>query len=262
VGSQSAPSRSSKAAIHLRSILVGYDGRPPAQDALALASRLADGLGAGLIAAFVSEGEHPFTPHNRPLQRALQEQVIALREQASNAVGNPDRGRLEMVSIPAVTPPIGLHHLALDRDCGLLVVGSTHRGPVGRVLAGSTGARLLVDAPCPVAIAPRGFAERAPSPIASIGVGVDGSPSAEVAFARASELSKALGARLVELAASSGGDRPEPTLERAAEGLDLLVVGSRSSGPLGHATWGSVSRALMHQAPSPVIVVPQALARR
>ena len=46
-----------------------------------------------------------------------------------------------------------LHEAA---ESGLLVVGSSHRGARGRVLAGSTAARLLSGSPCPVAVAPHG----------------------------------------------------------------------------------------------------------
>jgi nucleotide-binding universal stress UspA family protein len=42
-----------------------------------------------------------------------------------------------------------------DEDAGLLVVGSSRRSGVGRVLAGSTAQRLLNGAPCPVAVVPR-----------------------------------------------------------------------------------------------------------
>jgi nucleotide-binding universal stress UspA family protein len=38
------------------------------------------------------------------------------------------------------------------------VDGSTHRGPIGRVLAGSTARKLLHGAPCPVLVVPRGSA--------------------------------------------------------------------------------------------------------
>ena len=42
-------------------------------------------------------------------------------------------------------------------DAGLLVVGSTRRGAVGRVLPGSTAERLMHGAPCPIAIVPPGW---------------------------------------------------------------------------------------------------------
>ncbi len=53
-----------------------------------------------------------------------------------------------------------LHDVAENRDAGLLVIGSSHHGAVGRLALGSTADRLLHGAPCPVAVAPVGFAER------------------------------------------------------------------------------------------------------
>ena len=52
-----------------------------------------------------------------------------------------------------------------------IVVGSSHRGPVGRIVPGSVGERLLHGAPCPVAVAPRGYSGEAFAGIQRIGVG-------------------------------------------------------------------------------------------
>jgi nucleotide-binding universal stress UspA family protein len=60
-------------------------------------------------------------------------------------------------------------------------VPSTHRGPVGRVLAGTTAERLLTGSPCPVALAPRGYAA-AQTAIGSVIVGYDGSEEARAAL--------------------------------------------------------------------------------
>lgn len=45
--------------------------------------------------------------------------------------------------------------------------------------------------------------------------------------------------------------------EACADGVDLIVAGSRGHGPLKRVLLGSVSRSLVHQAPCPVIVVPR-----
>jgi nucleotide-binding universal stress UspA family protein len=46
------------------------------------------------------------------------------------------------------------------------------------------------------------------------------------------------------------------------DGVDLVVTGSRAYGPIGRVLAGSVSGALIHEAPCPVVVVPRALAER
>ena len=50
-----------------------------------------------------------------------------------------------------------LHSLAEREDASVLVLGSSRRGAIGRVLPSAVTDRLLHGAPCPVAIAPSGF---------------------------------------------------------------------------------------------------------
>src|SRR4029079_14386360 len=50
-----------------------------------------------------------------------------------------------------------LHEAARAEDAGLVVVGSTRQGAIGRVLPGSTADRLLHGSPCPIAIVPSGW---------------------------------------------------------------------------------------------------------
>ena len=64
-----------------------------------------------------------------------------------------------------------------------MVVGSSRRSALGRLLPGTTAERLLHDAPCPVAVAPRGYTG---ADIRRIGVAYDGSPEAGAAL-RAAE---------------------------------------------------------------------------
>lgn len=49
---------------------------------------------------------------------------------------------------------------------------------------------------------------------------------------------------------------PASALSEAAEGADLLVVGTHGRGPLASAVLGSVSRRLAHRPPCPVVIVP------
>ena len=60
--------------------------------------------------------------------------------------------------------PWALHDAAEVEDAAVLVVGSTNRGPAGRVLPGSTAERLMHGAPCPIAVVPHGW-----SPVGALG---------------------------------------------------------------------------------------------
>jgi nucleotide-binding universal stress UspA family protein len=64
------------------------------------------------------------------------------------------------------------------------------------VAPGSTAERLLHGSPCPVAVAPEGYAQRAGDTPGIIGCGVDGSVSAQHALETAQRIAAATGARL------------------------------------------------------------------
>ena len=84
--------------------------------------------------------------------------------------------RITTRTIADTSPSRALHILAEIERASLVVIGSSHRGAVGRVFAGTTAERLLHGAPCPVAVAPRGTARG--EEISRIAVGWDGSAEA------------------------------------------------------------------------------------
>jgi nucleotide-binding universal stress UspA family protein len=53
------------------------------------------------------------------------------------------------------------------------------------------------------------------------------------------------------------GDPVKKLLQRAGEGLDLLVLGSRGFGPVMRLLAGSVSARVIRKAPCPVLIVPR-----
>jgi nucleotide-binding universal stress UspA family protein len=85
----------------------------------------------------------------------------------------------------ARSPADGLRAVAEDGAVRALVLGSSHRGPIGRVLPGGVGRRLLATSTCPIIVAPVGFASRRPAKIDHIGCGFDGSPESRAAWVEA-----------------------------------------------------------------------------
>lgn len=84
-----------------------------------------------------------------------------------------------------------------DRDhASIIVVGSTHRGRLGRLLPGGTATALLHGAPAAVAVAPLGYGAGEPPRIERIGVAIDGSEESLTALAGGVELAAAAGAEL------------------------------------------------------------------
>jgi nucleotide-binding universal stress UspA family protein len=98
--------------------------------------------------------------------------------------------------IPGNLPARELQRLSEQDDTGLLVVGSTHRGAIGRVLPGAVGERLLTGAACPVALAPHGYAEQSPTSLQRVGAAFDGSEEAEGALEFARAFARPSGAHL------------------------------------------------------------------
>ena len=155
----------------------------------------------------------------------------------------------------------------------------------------------LNGAPCAMAVAPAGYAER-PAAIREIGVAYNGSRESEHALTVARTLAGEYSAKLSALEAVSlpsyalvGGGAPvadainrlvEDARERIAAlggveahasygvpaeelslysaSLDLLVVGSRGYGPVGRLVHGSMSQKLARTARCPLLVLTRARA--
>jgi nucleotide-binding universal stress UspA family protein len=168
-------------------VVVGYDGRPQGRDALALGSSLSRALDAPLIVAAVYPSEDvvsslPAEEHRARADRLAREGADEMAR-ALDATPYPVAGR---------SPAHGLHDLADAESAAALVVGSSHRGALGRVLAGNVATQLLSGSPCPVAVAPRGLAGEA-VPLRAVGVAFDGSPESWTALQRAAALALAGG---------------------------------------------------------------------
>ncbi len=80
-----------------------------------------------------------------------------------------------------------------------LVVGSGHRGAVGRVFLGDVGTSLLSGAACAVAVAPGGYAERAHGRLLRIAVAVNESEESRAALRTGVALAERLNASLTVL---------------------------------------------------------------
>jgi len=277
-------------------IIVGYDGREEAGDAVALARVLAAPLGARIVLGYVY-------PLWRPLSNDS-EYVAAARAEADAALAGAAVGDdVERVAVPAPSAAHGLHDLANERHAQLVVVGASRHAGVGRVVPGSVGQKLLHGSPCAVAIAPRGYAAEA-NHLRVIQVAFDLTDESEAALRKAAEIAVAEGATIRVVAvvdpveygytpvlgsyAISYADGLKKELEErtralvdelpsevradakvqrgnvcahilgeAKNGVNLLVMGSRGYGPFQSVLAGSVSSRVIDGAPCPVLVVPR-----
>jgi nucleotide-binding universal stress UspA family protein len=174
-------------------ILVGFDDTAAADDALAFATRVARATGSSLRLVLA----HP--PHDLSRRPSGETSRDYVREDAGAvlvaAAESVDGIDVATEAIADSSPPHALHAAAARSGAALIVVGSTHRGPVGRVLPGSTGERLLHGSTCAVAIAPRGYAKRCGA-ITTVGVGYNGCDESVGALAASRRLARQFGARL------------------------------------------------------------------
>ena len=173
-------------------VIAGYDGTPESRDALALTSLLAASLDAPVVVLSVVTAA-PLEIDWRTYLSDLDEQAERLKTEAREMLAG--LAEVETIAVPAPSPPRELHRLADERDARAVVLGSTHRGALGKVLPGTVADRLLAGGTCPVAVAPRGFSDR-DARLKSIGVGLDGSAEARAAALAASQLAHATGASL------------------------------------------------------------------
>jgi nucleotide-binding universal stress UspA family protein len=219
-------------------IVVAYDGTPHADDGLALAHTLGELLGAPLALAHVYRAD----PHNRSPSAIVRGRDEFLRRQSETLLsraGDSLAAPATRHAIAGTTTASALRRLAEDEGAALIVFGSAHNGPVGRVHPGSAARRLLQSGRCAIAVAPDGFREREFSGPLAVAIAEDDSHGSARRTAEA-------------LAAKTGGSAVEQS-----EGAQLLVVGSRSDAPAGRVMTNAASDQLVQAANAPVIVVAQ-----
>jgi len=172
-------------------VLIGVDGSDRSEDAVTFGRALALAAGAPVI---LSTAHQPEPPQPRLDGHFAQH---GLREDAESMLA---RFALMLLDVEDVerrpladhSPARALRAAAEHAGAGIVVVGSSHRGRLGRVLPGSTAERLLHGAPCPVAVAPVGFGARGLREHPVIGCGYEASEEGAAALGAAEELALAL----------------------------------------------------------------------
>ena len=174
-------------------IVAGFDNSPSGFDAVALARQLAAATDARLIVAYIYLEAISAIEIVPPPELVAQRRKEALRTVRRASIVLDGFERWEPVVYASEPAARGLHEVADRAGAELIVVGSTHRHGLGRVMPGATGERLLHGSACPIAIAPAGWRGDA---IETIGAGFDGSPESRAALAAAATLAHASGASL------------------------------------------------------------------
>jgi nucleotide-binding universal stress UspA family protein len=271
-------------------VVVGVDEDAGSHDAITVAAKLLAGGGALSLAHVCTGSPRVYRGVSAMPEPSDRERAVELLERTREESRVPAHLRVH----EARSVGRGLHDVCEVIGADLLVVGSSRRGLLGRVLLGDDTRAALNGAPCAIAIAPAGYVtERAG--MREIGVGYDGSQESAHALQFARSLARELGAKLsafeaitIPSTALSTGPLPfdemvsslvadardriaalgevephaaygHPAEELAvySASLDLLVVGSRGYGPMGRLIHGSTSQGLARTARCPLLVLPR-----
>lgn len=209
-------------------IIVGFDGRDHASDALALGRLLSRTTGSRLVVA-CAYPEDPLgesgaaADMGRSVREDAEATLTRAREQVATA--GDDALDVDYVAVAGAAPSRVLHELAEEHSAAAIVVGATHHGAAVRLLTGSTPERVLDGSPCPVAVAPEGYAAAhagaavpaagAGSPL-QVAVAYDDSPEAAHALAAAAAFVRLAGGRLRVITAVNGTVGLYPPLDPSA----------------------------------------------
>ena len=199
----SAPSRDGKKF----GVVVGVDGSPASNAAVVWAARDAELRNIPLTVVHVVHTDMPVWP---PMpyadtwavrQQGEGRKVIAESVKIAEEAQLTDR-RLTVKSELLHSPPVSTM-VELSKTAELLVVGSAGRGAMARLLLGSVSSSLVRHASCPVAVV-HDEDPLMPQPLhAPVLLGIDGSPTSEVATAVAFDEASRRGVALIAMHAWS-----------------------------------------------------------
>lgn len=263
-------------------VLVGVPPGRGYKEQVALGSVLARTLDAPLHLVAVYTADPLITSRSmRRVARGEAEEELAEARAAVTGIAD-----VQTRSLGARTSAQGLFTAAEEANARLLVIGSTRKGRVGRIMLGDTGLNVFRAAPCAVAIPPR---SKEVTTIERIGVAYLDTTDGEEALRAAATTAQGAHARLEALTiVASGEDLQErreaaqrsldAAVARLPEGIDAhgqvhegeplqvltalsaeydaLVCGSRGYGPPRRVLMGSLTQELVREAQCVLILIP------
>lgn len=176
-------------------LVIGYEGGATGHDALRFGERWALASGDLLVVVTVHPGAAA-----PGVQRVDAEWVAYEREQADGLLQEarsllPESVNAEFRRIDASSAAHGLHDLT-EAGGTVLVLGARRAHGLRRTYPGSTAERLFHGAAIPVAIVPRGYADREPAQLQRVTVAFIDTPDGRAAVNSAVLIAKHLKAEL------------------------------------------------------------------
>jgi nucleotide-binding universal stress UspA family protein len=201
------------------SLVIGYDGAPGGADALPLGLGWARQLSVRAVIVTVYPGPAPIGPGRVDVEWVADRRREAERLLDEALTVSSPATSVEFKAVGSGSASHGLHDVAEELGASLIVLGSqTER----RLLATSTGERVIAGAPCPVAMPPRGWRDRASHDLDRIGVAFVPTPDGREALRVAAMLALRVGARLHVVTVVAGP--AEVMSYRIGEDVDRMYV--------------------------------------
>lgn len=179
-------------------VIIGFEDSDGGRDALALGAQLARAEGSKPLVSWVLSLPEAILSDSE-LEEATRSVSTHALDQSVERLEDLDP---DAVVVSGTSAPRALHNLGEDRGASAIVVGPSHKGRIGRLVAGSTATGLLHSSPCAVAVAAGGHAEVARPPI-DIAVACDGSSESQIALQRAIGLAETWKAKLTVIGVSA-----------------------------------------------------------
>ena len=176
-------------------LIIGFDGSLAGRDAVALGRRLALATGARPTVIYVcspspTTAEIPEVPDDWSWGASVDTTLDEARFMLADVPGAEFQGVAE-TSVARV-----LHRAAEQAEAALIVLGSTHRTGIGRVVPGTTADAVIHASPCAVAVAPSGYAGNDAPHFGLVTAAVDGGPETERIASVASRIARRANATL------------------------------------------------------------------
>jgi nucleotide-binding universal stress UspA family protein len=225
-------------------LIVGIDGRDGGRDAVALARTLA---GPETEITLLNAYAYDSAPSRGSLggyERLLRDESDELLARAASTTLAAPGPHTHVRHVADVSPSRAIQQRATREKADLIVVGSCHYGPVGRVVVGDVSRGVLHGAPCAVAVAPHGYHRSDSRRPGTVGVGFNDTAESRAALELAASLAQEHGAALelitaVMMPPSLGGiyaiaDDVEGLLEelRSSAGAALAEAASELDVPV------------------------------
>jgi nucleotide-binding universal stress UspA family protein len=216
-------------------VLVAYDGSDGGCDALELARVLCTAEGARCIVGTCLE--YGPVPVRAGIGDAEDPEAGTLITEAREKLGDLE---VETHVVGTRSPARMFAEFAGRERVGTIVVGSPHRGRLGRALLGSVTEHLLHHAPCAVVVAPRDYASERHHGIGKVAIAYDGTEAAKSALRHAEKIAARCGAAIEIIVAE------DTTVSGGPGGIG--IADRRSAAEVSQEAVASVDPAIATQA--------------